>query len=249
MATEYGLIGQKLGHSFSKTYFTQKFHQEHLDAVYENFELPEINAFKKLMTAHPKLQGLNVTIPYKEAIIPFLHGLSDNARAVGAVNTIQFAGGRLVGHNTDVIGFRDALGEVYANEPGGKALILGTGGSAKAVKHVLDHFFEFEEVWFASRASQGPGILSYPAVNQQGLGGYRLIVNCTPVGMFPHTRGLPQLPYATLEQTCFVFDLVYNPEETRLLREARQRGCPTRNGLEMLMRQAEASWRIWTGNG
>jgi shikimate dehydrogenase len=247
MATEYGLIGQKLSHSFSKNYFTQKFHQEHIDAVYENFELAEIEALSKLLAAHPRLNGLNVTIPYKEAIIPFLNGLSDNAKAVGAVNTIQFVGGRLIGHNTDVIGFRDALGEVYQGAPGGKALILGTGGSSKAVKYVLEHYFEFEEIWFASRAAQGPDILSYPAVEESGLGEYRLIVNCTPLGMFPHTRGLPSLPYATLDQGCFVFDLIYNPEETRLLREARKRGCPTRNGMEMLMRQAEASWRIWTG--
>jgi shikimate dehydrogenase len=247
MNVEFGLVGKKLGHSFSRTYFTQKFHAEKIDARYENFELEEISMFKSLKQSHPQLRGLNVTIPYKETIISHLDELSPNATAIGAVNTVHFKNGRAIGHNTDVIGFRDSLAEVYRGHPGGRALILGTGGSAKAVRYVLQHYFEFEGIWNVSRTPRDTTHISYATLAQSGLQDCRLIVNCTPIGMYPAIEGLPNLPYTTLSPDCLVFDLVYNPEETKLLATARTQGCPTRNGMDMLLRQAEASWQIWMG--
>jgi shikimate dehydrogenase len=148
---KFGLLGKQLGHSFSRSYFSNKFHAEHIDAIYENFELEDIASFPALCAANPDLKGMNVTVPYKEAVIPYLDELSENAAAVGAVNTILFEGGRKIGHNTDIIGFRDALAAVYTGAPGGHALILGTGGSAKAVRFVLAHFFEFDSILNVSR--------------------------------------------------------------------------------------------------
>jgi shikimate dehydrogenase len=161
------------------------------------------------------------------------------------VNCVAFRDGLTIGHNTDVIGFRDSLAEVYEAEPGGKALILGTGGAAKAVRFVLQHYFEFDEITFASRQTSAADTITYEQLAQQGLLDYRLIVNATPVGMFPEVDQCPDLDLATLHPDCLVFDLIYNPEETKLLASARTQGCPTRNGLDMLIRQAEASWKIW----
>ncbi|MEY3443294.1 MAG: shikimate dehydrogenase [Bacteroidota bacterium] len=244
---EFGLLGKKLGHSFSRGYFTNKFREGKIDAIYENFELADITEFPALCAAHPNLRGLNVTVPYKEAVIPYLDELSENAAAVGAVNTILFEGGRKIGHNTDIIGFRDALAAVYTGAPGGDALILGTGGSAKAVRFVLTHFFEFDHIQNASRYPKGDEKISYEALEVQGLAPYRLLVNCTPVGMAPQDKERIPLPYATLDKSCLVYDLIYNPAETRLLAAAKKHGCPTANGLDMLIRQAEASWEIWMG--
>jgi shikimate dehydrogenase len=245
MTALYGLIGRTLGHSFSKGFFTEKFHAEHIDAVYENFELTDIAAFKTLRDLHPRLRGCNVTIPYKEAIIPHLDVLSPLAEVVGAVNCISWEEGLSVGHNTDVIGFRDSLDEVFEADPGGHALILGTGGAAKAVYHTLGHYFEFETVTFASRKPLGAGQISYDHLRGKGLGRYRLIVNATPLGMYPDIDRCPDLDFTTLSPETVVFDLIYNPEETKLLAAARARGCGVRNGLDMLIRQAEASWDIW----
>lgn len=244
---EFGLLGKKLGHSFSRAYFTHKFHESHLDAVYENFELDDISGFPALCAAHPRLRGLNVTIPYKEAILPYLDALSDNARAIGAVNTVKFAGGKKIGHNTDVVGFREALAAIYEGSPGGNALILGTGGSAKAVRHVLQHYFEFDSILNATRNPVGEAQIGYPALQEMGLGGFKLIVHCTPVGMFPNEDECLDLPYATLNKDCLAFDLIYNPEETRFLVAAREQGCRVSNGMDMLILQAEASWGIWVG--
>lgn len=247
MTMEFGLLGRKLGHSFSKAYFTAKFHAESIDAVYENFELESIGAFQELIFAHPRLRGMNVTIPYKEAIIPYLDSLSGAASAIGAVNVIQFQDGRLIGHNTDMIGFRDSLAEVYTGKPGGQALILGSGGSAKAIRYALEHFFQFDTLVSASREPSAEQEISYQQLQSMGLAGFGLIVNCTPVGMFPFVDEIPDLPFETLDNQCFVFDLVYNPEETRLLAAARAQGCPVRNGMDMLIRQADAAWEIWMG--
>ena len=247
MKNEFGLLGKKLGHSFSRGYFTNKFHEGKIDAIYENFELADIAAFPELCASHPNLRGLNVTVPYKEAVIPYLDELSENAYAVGAVNTILFEGGRKIGHNTDIIGFRDALAAVYTGAPGGQALILGTGGSAKAVRFVLQHFFEFDNIQNASRYPVGEQQISYEALEIAGLSQFRLIVNCTPVGMAPHEKESIPLPYSTLDKSCLVYDLIYNPAETRLLAAAKKHGCPIANGLDMLIRQADASWAIWVG--
>ena len=245
MTAIYGLIGRKLGHSFSKGYFTEKFHSAHNDAVYENFELKEIADFISLLEAHPQMRGCNVTIPYKSAIIPYLSSLSPLAEAVGAVNCISIKGNMVMGHNTDVIGFRDSLAEVYVALPGGKALILGTGGAAKAVYYALDHFFEFDSILFISRNPKMPDQISYANLATNGLDDVRLIVNTTPLGMHPEVDVMPEIDFGALPQDAFVFDLIYNPEETKLLAMARAHGCLTLNGLDMLMRQAEASWLIW----
>ena len=245
MTAIYGLIGKKLGHSFSKNYFMEKFHAEHIDAVFENFEMDDIKEFASFQEENPHLRGLSVTIPYKEAILPYLDALSPNAQAVGAVNCIAFRDGLAVGHNTDVIGFRDSLAEVYTAEPGGKALILGTGGAAKAVLYALQHYFEFDHILHVSRNPVGDDTIGYTQLAQEGLGGYRLIVNTTPLGMFPQVDGCPDLDFESLQADCFVFDLIYNPEETQLLKAAQARGCLTSNGMDMLIRQAEASWEIW----
>ncbi|MFN8395092.1 MAG: shikimate dehydrogenase [Bacteroidia bacterium] len=243
----FGLLGEKLGHSFSKAYFMEKFHAEGIDAVYENFEMADRSKeLPRLIEAHPNLRGLNVTIPYKQAVIPILTRLSPTAKAVGAVNTIQFSAGEWIGHNTDVIGFRDSLAEVYEFRPGGTALILGTGGSAKAVRHVLEHYFEFDAVRNVSREPQGDA-LGYAALPDLDWNEVRLIVNCTPVGMYPKVGNAAPLPWDRLNSGVFVFDLIYNPVETELLTRARQQGCPTRNGMDMLIRQAEAAWAIWMG--
>jgi len=244
---KFGLLGKQLGHSFSRSYFSNKFHAEHIDAIYENFELQDIASFPALCAANPDLKGMNVTVPYKEAVIPYLDELSENAAAVGAVNTILFEGGRKIGHNTDIIGFRDALAAVYTGAPGGKALILGTGGSAKAVRFVLTHFFEFDSILNVSRNPSGDAQVSYEILKKQGLSQYWLIVNGTPVGMAPHDKERIHLPYATLDKGCLVYDLIYNPAETRLLAAAKKQGCPTANGMDMLIRQADASWEIWMG--
>jgi shikimate dehydrogenase len=245
MTEMYGLIGRKLGHSFSKGYFTEKFHASDLDAMYENFELAEVEAFPALRAAHPQLRGCNVTIPYKEAILPYLDGLSPLARAVGAVNCIAFRDGLAIGHNTDVIGFRDSLAEVYAGAPGGMAMILGTGGAAKAVDHALAHYFEFEEILLVSRQVGGPASMTYSELANRGWGDCRLVVNTTPLGMFPDLTSCPEIDLTMLPATALVYDLIYNPEETTLLAKARALGLSTQNGLDMLMRQAEASWEIW----
>lgn len=246
MTLLFGLIGEKLGHSFSKAYFMEKFHARGIDAVYENFEMarPEKD-LPKLIEAHHNLRGLNVTIPYKEAVIPLMTRLSPTANAVGAVNTIQVLPGELIGHNTDVIGFRDSLAEVYEFEPGGTALILGTGGSALAVQHVLEHYFQFDAIKAVSRHPKREA-LSYEDLSRWDWDAVRLIVNCTPVGMFPNVGTAVPLPWERLHSGIFVFDLVYNPVEPELLLRARQQGCPTRNGMDMLIRQAEAAWAIWT---
>jgi shikimate dehydrogenase len=247
MPAQYGLIGKTLAHSFSKGYFTAKFHEGGLDAVYENFELARIEDFAAVREAHPRLRGVNVTIPYKESIVPLLDGLGPTAEAVGAVNCVDLRDGLAIGHNTDVIGFRDSLAEAYGREPGGEALILGTGGAAKAVAHALRHYFEFDRVRFVSRKAVAADHVSYAALAAADLADCRLIVNTTPVGMHPDTDGMPPIDLALVDARCLVFDLIYNPEETRLLEAARKLGCPTRNGLDMLVRQAEASWEIWNG--
>lgn len=246
MKFDFGLVGKKLGHSFSKSYFTNKFREEGISGSYNNFELQDISHFEHLINTHSEIHGLNVTIPYKTEIIPFLDEVSPIVEKVGAVNTIRIDQDGLKGFNTDVVGFRDSLLEFYDEDPGGDALILGTGGASKAVVYVLEHFFQFDSVRFASRNPSSGDHISYPELNETGLGKYRLIVNATPVGMFPEQGEFPQLPYATLTRQHYLYDLVYNPGETEFLKRGRQRGAKVINGMEMLIKQAEASWRIWT---
>lgn len=245
MNLDFGLVGKKLSHSFSKSYFSNKFQEEKLPYTYHNYELSDASDVRGLIRVHEDLRGFNVTIPYKTDIIPFLDDLSPVAEKINAVNTVLVQNGQLKGFNTDVIGFRDSLVSFYDEDPGGKALILGTGGASKAVVYVLEHFFQFDEVRFASRTPSHPDHLSYGEINETGLEDYALIVNATPVGMFPEQGEFPDLPYASLSRKNYLYDLVYNPDETIFLQKGRIQHCHIKNGMAMLIAQAEASWEIW----
>lgn len=247
----YGLIGYPLGHSFSKKYFSEKFDREGIDARYELFPIDEISAFPLLWEAQPSLAGLNVTIPYKEAVIPYLDQLDSSAAEIGAVNCIKkTASGQLIGYNTDVLGFEQSLRSVKREQPV-KAFILGSGGAAKSVAYVLRRLSL--PYYVVSRRSAGlTGALDIIEWNDlkgvlKGLAGNPVwMINTTPLGMAPHTEECPLVPFDLLGSQDFVYDLIYNPEETVLLQEAKKRGCATKNGLEMLHLQADAAWQIWS---
>ncbi|NIK72600.1 shikimate dehydrogenase [Thermonema lapsum] len=245
----FGLIGYPLSHSFSKRYFSEKFERLGLkDHRYDLFELPDIRFFPDLWQKHPDLKGLNVTIPHKQAVIPYLDALDETAREVGAVNTIKkMPDGRLIGYNTDVRGFEQALLRWlplnYFHKQGFEALVLGTGGASKAVSYVLQQLqIPF---WRVSREAAKTG-LTYTDLSQKGWGNARLIINTTPLGMSPHTDSTPPLPYHLLDTSFYLYDLVYNPPLSRFLEEGIVRGAKIQNGLEMLYLQAEAAWDIWS---
>ncbi|RMG60407.1 MAG: shikimate dehydrogenase [Bacteroidetes bacterium] len=243
---QYGLIGLKLGHSFSQRFFTEKFAREGIAARYDLYELPSVSGLPDLLDRYPDLRGLNVTIPYKERVLPYLSDLSPEAEAVGAVNTIRREGDRLVGHNTDIYGFERSLHAFLQGEEPTSALILGTGGAAKAVSYVLETRWHMH--WqMVSRAPQGNHQLSYAALPHVNLADFRLIINTTPLGMYPDTGSSPALPYEALGPDHRVFDLVYNPAETLLMAQARAQGARVVNGMDMLIYQAERAWEIWQG--
>lgn len=241
----YGLIGYPLSHSFSKRYFTEKFEREGLsDRRYELFPLPAIDKLPELIKRFPELRGLNVTIPYKEVVLPLLDEVQGEAAAIGAVNTIAVRKEALIGYNTDVYGFETSLRR-FLEENGarpGAALMLGTGGAAKAVAYVLGNL----SIPFL-RVSRNPerGDLIYEEIDQGLMDRHQLIINTTPLGMAPGIETFPILPYEYLTSGHLLYDLVYNPERTAFLRKGARRGCPVKNGLEMLYLQAERSWAIW----
>ena len=237
----YGLIGFPLTHSFSSKYFAEKFSREGItDCIYKNFPLENINEFPVLSKAET-LSGLNVTIPYKESVIEYLDELDQTVRAIGAVNCIKFTNGRAVGYNTDAYGFSESL-KSFIGETKLKALILGTGGSSKAVAYSLDSIgIPYQSV---SRTKNSDN-LTYPELTENIISSHKLIINTTPVGMFPNTIDAPTIPYQYLTSGHFLFDLIYNPEETLFLKQGSNYGAHTRNGLEMLQLQAEKSWTIW----
>mgnify|MGYP000048898060 CR=1 FL=1 len=238
----FGLIGKHISYSFSPGYFGEKFRKLGLkDCIYEIYDLPEISAFPNLLERHPDLAGLNVTIPYKEAVIPYLDRLEKEAREIGAVNTLRFTQNGVEGHNTDVTGFRESLRPLLT--PADKAaLILGTGGASKAVAFGLGQLdIPFR---FVSRNPEG-GQLSYEELNPELLEAYQILINCTPLGTYPAVEKAPPLPYEAFGPTHLLYDLIYNPPETTFLKEGKQRGARIKNGLEMLRLQAEASWEIW----
>lgn len=243
---QYGLIGYPLGHSFSKGYFSEKFIRENItDAVYELFPLKNIAAFPQLLQAQPQLAGLNVTIPYKEAVIPYLSELHESAANVGAVNVIRFAGDKRIGYNSDYFGFRQSLAAwLPAERHGLQALVLGTGGAAKAVCAALrDLNINFKLVSRQATEQQ----LSYAQLHRQPelLRNASLLINTTPLGMQPQTSTKPDLPYEQLSKDHYLYDLVYNPAETSFMKEGLSRGARAKNGLEMLHLQAEKAWEIW----
>ncbi len=239
----FGLIGKKLGHSFSKRYFTEKFRNEQIeDAVYELYELEQVGLLPELLAEHPNLQGLNVTVPYKVDVMPLLDEVDEAAASIGAVNTIKIAAGKTKGYNTDYIGFKKTLEAFYPGQERGQALVLGTGGAAKAVMAALtDLGVPFVSV---SRSAAAGG-LSYDALTPATLKEYNLLVNTTPLGMHPNTESLPRLPYEGLTPHHYLYDLVYNPEQTSFLQQGAAAGAHTMSGLGMLYGQAEAAWHIW----
>ncbi|MDN5203869.1 shikimate dehydrogenase [Fulvivirgaceae bacterium BMA10] len=242
----FGLIGKTLKHSFSKKYFEAKFQTENIqNCSYELFELSDISAFENLVSSTKDLRGLNVTIPYKTEILPYLNRLDTSAQKVGAVNVIKVEDQGLTGYNSDYYGFLESLRNWLpeSNQPF-KALILGTGGASKAVQAVLiDLNIEYN---FVSRTSSEE-ILSYDELNSnpQLYKEYSLIINTTPLGMFPDTNTSPALNYDLLTSDHLLYDLVYNPEETLFMQKGLNVGSKVKNGLEMLHLQAEKSWEIW----
>jgi shikimate dehydrogenase len=243
----FGLVGRSLSHSFSQTYFTQKFYRLGLeDCHYELFELASASELPALLAQHPDLVGLNVTIPYKEQIWPYLTDVATSAALVGAVNVIEIRpDGSLIGHNTDYVGFRESLRPFYAPRgPEARALVLGTGGAAKAVGVALRELGI--PYWLVSRDALGPH-LTYAELTPDVLAAHPLIINTTPLGTYPDVDTCPPLPYAALTPQHYLYDLVYNPRETLFLQKGREARTQTKNGFDMLERQAEAAWDIWHG--
>ena len=232
----FGLIGKTLSHSFSEGYFNEKFHKEDInDAEYKNFELNNISEFTDLISKI-KHSGLNVTTPYKESIIPFLDELTPHAKAIGAVNTIQFKDNKLIGHNTDTIGFSQSIYPLL-NERN-KALVLGNGGASKAIQYALKILnIEYKIV---SRKSS----YDYSGISSKSID-YDIIINTTPLGTYPEIADFPQIPYKELNENHLLFDVIYNPTESAFLRFGKTRNSTIKNGLEMLEIQAESSWNIW----
>jgi shikimate dehydrogenase len=241
----YGLIGQKLSHSFSKKYFTQKFEKNHIkNCAYELFELSDINQISTLLNNQPNLKGLNVTIPYKEKIIPFLNEIDNTAKEVGAVNCIKIIRKQnsllLKGYNTDVYGFSETIKPYTAQTK--KALILGTGGASKAVSYVLQKM-KIEHHFVST--SKKENSFTFEQLQDVDFSSIQLIVNTTPIGMFPSINDLPNIPFQKLNNTHILIDLIYNPLETLFLKKGKLQGAQTMNGLSMLENQAEKSWEIW----
>lgn len=243
---QYGLIGKTLSHSFSKKYFEEKFKRENINAVYENFELNDISQVEGLFSIHSNLCGLNVTIPYKEQIIPYLDEVDEQAQKIGAVNTIYIdkETGKKKGYNTDVYGFKQSLKPFLENQHQ-RALILGTGGASKAVAYVLNELGITTA--FVSRTPQAENQLSYDELNENILASFLLIVNTTPLGTFPNVDEKPTINYDAITSNHLLYDLVYNPAETAFLKEGKERGALTINGEQMLQLQAEKAWEIWGG--
>ena len=241
----YGLIGYPLGHSFSRGYFTDYFGREGIDAEYKNFELPRIEELSGVLQAEPTLQGLNVTIPYKQQVFAYLDELDKAAQAIGAVNVVkvthQDGKTHLKGYNTDHIGFADSI-RPYLMPHHTHALILGTGGASKAVDYALRQMGM--ETLFVSRNAR-EGIISYEDLTPELMARYTVIVNTTPLGMYPKVDECPPLDYAQLTTDHLLYDVVYNPEKTFFLQRGEEHGATISNGMAMLIGQAKAAWHIW----
>ena len=239
----YGLIGRTLKHSFSKTYFEKKFVEKGLaDSEYENFELKTIEEFPLLLQSHPDLIGLNITIPYKEEVMQYLTEKNEIVEAIGACNCIKFEGGNAIGFNTDAIGFRKSL-EPQLKTHHKKALILGTGGASKAIRYTLTELgIEYRLVSRKKEENQ----CGYEDIGEEMLTDFHLIINTTPLGMYPAVDADPPVPYQYITSRHFLFDLIYNPAKTKFLAEGEKQGAQICNGYQMLIEQAEESWRIWS---
>lgn len=242
---KYGLIGYPLVHSFSIGFFNEKFQNEGIDAVYDNFEIPTIDELPEIIDTNPDLRGFNVTIPYKEKVMSYLDALSPEARAIGAVNVVKVIhkGKKtmLKGYNSDVIGFKRSI-ESMLEPHHKKALILGTGGASKAIDYALKQL-GLETVKVSRHGY--PGTLQYKDITPDVVREYKVIVNCTPCGMYPHADESPNLPYEAMDPSNLLYDLIYNPDETQFMKKGKAQGAIVKNGLEMLLLQAFASWEFW----
>ncbi|MGE4289676.1 MAG: shikimate dehydrogenase [Salinivirgaceae bacterium] len=240
----YGLVGYPLTQSFSQKYFTQKFVNENIQAQYLNFSIESIDEFPEIIE-NQIIKGLNVTIPYKEKVLPFIHHLDETAQKVGAVNVVKITyqknKARLIGYNSDVYGFELSL-KKYLKPNHTRALVLGTGGAAKAVVYVLKKLgIDFKTV---SRKA-GRGDFVYQKLTHNNIADAPLLINTTPLGMFPLINTFPELPYEAVSSAHLAFDLIYNPEETQFMKKCAQQGAVAVNGYEMLVNQAEKAWEIW----
>jgi len=246
----YGLVGRKLSHSYSADFFNNKFGVEHIDAEYCLFPLSDISELPALIASHSNLKGLNVTIPYKESVIPCLTGLSPAAEAVGAVNVISIVSNengefKLYGDNTDVYGFRESVVPLLSSSVR-NALVLGTGGASKAVCRVLSHDCRLNVVCVSRTPQKHQGSVGYNDVTAEFISGFQVIVNTTPLGMYPNVDACPPIPYEGIAAGTLCYDLVYNPELTLFLQRCSEQGARVKNGLEMLRLQAIGAWKIWS---
>ncbi|MDG1040919.1 MAG: shikimate dehydrogenase [Polaribacter sp.] len=240
----FGLIGRNISYSFSSGYFKEKFAELELENhQYQNFDIESIQRFPKLINQAINLSGMNVTIPYKEEVIPFLDEIDTEANEIGAVNTIKFLeNGKLKGFNTDVFGFLNSIKPLLEKHHT-KALILGTGGASKAIAYALKKLqIEFQ---FVSRDPSEENEISYTELSEEIIATHTIIINCTPLGTFPETALCPEIPYQFITSKHLLFDLIYNPSKSTFLKKGKEKGANIKNGLEMLQLQAEESWRIW----
>ncbi len=243
MTKKFGLLGKNIGYSFSRTYFSDKFKKENLEGYsYENFDTPSIADWQQTILTTPNLKGLNITIPYKEAVIPLLDELSKKAKTIGAVNCVKISKNKKTkGFNTDYYGFKKSL-QPLLQPHHKKALILGTGGASKAIAFALQKMnIEYR---FVSR-QQIPNGLTYSELTTTVFSEYTIIINTTPLGTFPDIEAHPSIPYEYFSNQHIAYDLIYNPEETAFLKKAKNFGATTKNGYEMLVLQAEKAWKIW----
>lgn len=243
----YGLIGFPLGHSFSENFFNQKFESEKIDARYINFEIPEIKQLGEILLSHPNLYGFNVTIPYKEKILDFLDAIDPEAKAIGAVNVVKIykqpdGSISLKGYNSDCAGFYDSIRPMIDPEIHTNALVLGSGGAAKAVIHSLKSLGVTTQI--VSRYDKA-GTITYGSLTSDIVIGHKIIVNTTPLGMYPHVDECPPIPYSAITPQHICYDLLYNPDVTLFMKKAAENGAKVKNGLEMLLLQAFISWNIW----
>lgn len=248
----YGLVGKNIAYSFSKKYFTEKFSAEHFtNCEYQNFDIETIEKFPEILQNNPNLRGLNVTIPYKETVIPFLDQMSDKALKIGAVNVIRFKKNRILkGYNSDWYGFKKSLQPLLQSHHK-NALILGTGGSAKAVAFALEDL-DIHYTFVSRDASDTSNnelakhkTIDYNRINATTFDNFQIVINCTPLGTSPNIKDCPDIPYENFTDKHIAFDLIYNPEETQFLKKAKKKGAITKNGQEMLIFQAEKAWEIW----
>jgi shikimate dehydrogenase len=239
----FGLLGRNINYSFSRGYFTEKFEKENIEGCsYENFDIPEISDFREILENNSDIFGINVTIPYKEQVIPYLDKLSKKATKIGAVNTIKFTKkGKLKGYNTDYYGFMESIKPLLESHHK-KALILGTGGASKGVAFALEELgIDYS---FVSR-SEKETVLAYEKLDAKTFDNYQIVINCSPVGTSPNIDAFPLIPYEYFTSNHIAYDLIYNPAETQFLKKAAAQGAKTKNGQDMLVFQAEKSWEIW----